>query len=84
MKSRLLERVTALENLHDGDIKLQHDHQIRDASAEKISALNYKGRQHLTTVRSLDTLDTSAKKIGISTEKNGAIGLRRDHDTSTH
>ena len=30
-------------------------------------------------VRSLDTLDTSAKKTGISTEKNSAIGLRRDH-----
>ena len=27
----------------------------------------------------LDALDTSARKIGISTEKNSAIELRRDH-----
>ena len=35
-------------------------------------------------VRPLDTLDTSAKKIGISTEKNSAIGLRRDHKIYRH
>ena len=50
----------------------------------KISALNYKGRQHLTVVRSLDTLDTSTRKIGISTEKNSAIELRRDHAIHRH
>ena len=35
-------------------------------------------------VRSLDTPDTSAKKIGISTEKNSAIGLRRDYKIYRH
>ena len=28
-----------MKSLHDGDIKLQDDHQIRDASAEKIVSI---------------------------------------------